>query len=151
MAYCRKILNKLIKHQYGWPFNQPVDPAALNIPDYLDIIERPMDFGTILKQLNRNAYTSIEEFRQDVSLVFSNAMTYNASTSDVYIMAQTLQNVFLDLFKDADKKVKKKKEKKNNGELQEVDSNVEISDQVKQRVIEQENEEVQKLLSTDVQ
>jgi len=29
------------------PFRIPVDPEALGIPDYLDIIKKPMDMGTI--------------------------------------------------------------------------------------------------------
>jgi len=29
------------------PFRSPVDPNALGIPDYFDIIKQPMDFGTV--------------------------------------------------------------------------------------------------------
>ena len=32
-----------------WPFAIPVDPVALNIPDYFDVIKQPMDLGTIRK------------------------------------------------------------------------------------------------------
>jgi hypothetical protein len=28
-------------------FNAPVNPEKLGIPDYLDIVKKPMDFGTI--------------------------------------------------------------------------------------------------------
>ena len=34
------------------PFRQPVDPALLQIPDYFDIIKRPMDLSTIKKKLD---------------------------------------------------------------------------------------------------
>src|SRR5690349_12974708 len=44
---CQKLLTLLMNHELGWPFNQPVDPVALNIPDYFDKILHPMDFGTI--------------------------------------------------------------------------------------------------------
>ena len=33
------------------PFLKPVDTELLNIPDYLEIIQKPMDFGTIKKKL----------------------------------------------------------------------------------------------------
>ena len=46
-ADLQKILTSLMRHQYGAPFNQPVDPVALNIPDYFEKITQPMDFGTI--------------------------------------------------------------------------------------------------------
>jgi hypothetical protein len=42
-----KIIKSLINHKYGWPFREPVDPVALNIPDYPQIIKNPMDLGTI--------------------------------------------------------------------------------------------------------
>ena len=44
---CQQILSHLMNHKYGWPFNQPVDTVALNLPDYLERITRPMDLGTI--------------------------------------------------------------------------------------------------------
>lgn len=34
----------------------------LQLPDYSDVIEHPMDFGTIRKKLARNAYRSLEQF-----------------------------------------------------------------------------------------
>jgi hypothetical protein len=40
-------MTALSKHTYAWIFLEPVDPIKLNIPDYLDIIKKPMDFGTI--------------------------------------------------------------------------------------------------------
>lgn len=44
---CYKLLKKVMNHQYAWPFNQPVDPIALGIPNYFDVIKEPMDLGTI--------------------------------------------------------------------------------------------------------
>lgn len=37
--------------QFGWVFNSPVDPDALGLPDYFEIIKHPMDLGTIRKGL----------------------------------------------------------------------------------------------------
>ncbi len=45
-------------HRNAWPFNQPVDPVALNIPDYLDVVKQPMDLGTVLKNLDAGELTS---------------------------------------------------------------------------------------------
>ena len=44
---CVQILNVLSTHQWAEPFLQPVDPVALNIPDYFRIIKHPMDLGTV--------------------------------------------------------------------------------------------------------
>ena len=39
-------------------FNQPVDPEALGLTDYFDIVKQPMDLGTILERLNDDDYYS---------------------------------------------------------------------------------------------
>jgi NAD(P)H-dependent FMN reductase len=44
---CQDLLRQIMRHEHAWPFAKPVDPVALNIPDYFDIIKYPMDFGTI--------------------------------------------------------------------------------------------------------
>jgi hypothetical protein len=48
-----------MKHPSGWPFNEPVDIVKLEIPDYFDIVKRPMDFGTVKSNLNSNKYLKI--------------------------------------------------------------------------------------------
>lgn len=44
---CWRILQTLKKHPSSWPFLEPVDPIALGIPTYFEIIKEPMDFSTI--------------------------------------------------------------------------------------------------------
>ncbi len=39
MKPCLRILHMLKNHKTSWPFREPVDPIALNIPNYLDIIK----------------------------------------------------------------------------------------------------------------
>lgn len=91
---CSTILKKLMTHPAGWVFNQPVDPVALNIPDYFSIISNPMDLGTIKSKLERNMYFGNEDFAADVRLTFSNAMVYNPPENRVHKMALELNNVF---------------------------------------------------------
>jgi hypothetical protein len=43
----------------SWPFLTPVDPVALNIPDYPLVITHPMDLGTVLRKLNELEYRRI--------------------------------------------------------------------------------------------
>ncbi|KAL2341074.1 hypothetical protein Fmac_009014 [Flemingia macrophylla] len=91
---CAIIVKSLISHSYGWVFSKPVDPVALNIPDYFTIISHPMDLGTIKSKLEKHLYSDIEEFAADMRLTFSNAMTYNPPGNDVYLMANELNNIF---------------------------------------------------------
>lgn len=91
---CQEVLKGLQSHQHGWVFNIPVDPEDLGLPDYFDIIKKPMDLGTISKKLDSGAYHSIEDFAADTNLTFDNAMTYNEEGSVVYDMAKELKVKF---------------------------------------------------------
>lgn len=89
-----EVLKGLQSHQHGWVFNNPVDPVELGLPDYFDIIKKPMDLGTIQKRLDNGQYQTIESFKGDVELTFDNAMTYNEDGSVVYDMAKELKAKF---------------------------------------------------------
>ena len=93
-AKCLETLKGLQTHQHGWVFNCPVDPVELGLPDYFDIIKKPMDLGSIQKRLENGAYHSLEDFEADVILTFDNAMTYNENGSVVYTMANELKTKF---------------------------------------------------------
>ncbi|KAF7840389.1 transcription factor GTE12 [Senna tora] len=101
---CATILKSLMAHPYSWVFGKPVDPVALNIPDYFTIISEPMDLGTIKSKLEKKLYYGIEEFAADVRLTFSNAMTYNPPSNDVHLMAKELNKIFERKWKDLEKK-----------------------------------------------
>lgn len=45
--------------------------------DYLTIIKKPMDFGTIKKMIETCSYTDAEEALQDCQQVFDNCFLYN--------------------------------------------------------------------------
>ena len=66
------------------PFRLPVDPNALGIPDYFEIIKTPMDMSTIRRKLEVGTYTNPWEFINDVFMMFENAWVYNRKTSRVY-------------------------------------------------------------------
>ncbi|XP_044749866.1 CREB-binding protein isoform X2 [Coccinella septempunctata] len=76
------------------PFRVPVDPQTLGIPDYLEIIKKPMDLSTIKKKLDMNQYTDPWEYVDDVWLMFDNAWLYNRKTSRVYRYCTKLSEVF---------------------------------------------------------
>lgn len=66
------------------PFRQPVDPTVLGIPDYFEIVKKPMDLSTIKNNLNSGKYSDPWEYVDDVWLMFDNAWLYNRKTSRVY-------------------------------------------------------------------
>ena len=92
---CSELLEGLQTHQHGWVFNCPVDPVELGLPDYFDIIKKPMDLGTVQKKLDSDVYHSIDEFASDVRLTFDNATTYCADDgSPVGNIAKELKTRF---------------------------------------------------------
>eukprot|EP00095_Tigriopus_kingsejongensis_P004991 snap_masked-scaffold96_size378025-processed-gene-2.27 protein:Tk04991 transcript:snap_masked-scaffold96_size378025-processed-gene-2.27-mRNA-1 annotation:"bromodomain testis-specific protein" len=96
LQYLKNVVMKGVwKHQFGWPFQTPVDALKLNIPDYHKIIKNPMDFGTIKKRLENNFYWSAKECIKDFNTVFTNCYVYNKAGEDIVVMAQTLEKLFL--------------------------------------------------------
>ena len=72
----RPILNKLMIHTSNrMVFNTPVDPVLLKLPDYHNIIKKPMDLGTVKSKLQALKYLDMHAFAEDVRLVFANART----------------------------------------------------------------------------
>ncbi|XP_035168416.1 bromodomain-containing protein 2 isoform X1 [Oxyura jamaicensis] len=88
-------MKALWKHQFAWPFRQPVDAVKLGLPDYHKIIKQPMDMGTIKRRLENNYYWGAAECMQDFNTMFTNCYIYNKPTDDIVLMAQTLEKIFL--------------------------------------------------------
>jgi len=91
---CLEVLKVLSDHPHEWVFNSPVDPVELGLPDYFQVIKKPMDLGTIKKRLENGCYVALEAFRCDVKLTFENAMLYNPEGSVVYNMANEMSEKF---------------------------------------------------------
>ena len=62
------LLKRLQDHKHGWVFSRPVDPVELELYDYFDVIEKPMDLGTIEQKCHAKEYHHFEEFQSDVHL-----------------------------------------------------------------------------------
>lgn len=90
-----EVLKGLQSHSHGWVFNSPVDPVELGLPDYFQVIEKPMDLGTVKKQLDNGVYRSLAEVERDVNITFDNAMLYNPEGSVVWNMANELKEKFI--------------------------------------------------------
>ena len=69
-------------------------PSRKILPDYYKIITAPIDIGSIRQALNRtktNNYLRVQDFIQDVELMFANAKLYNADGSKLFVAANTLR------------------------------------------------------------
>ncbi|KAF1429816.1 Bromodomain testis-specific protein, partial [Spheniscus humboldti] len=96
LQYLQRVVMKAMwRHNFSWPFHQPVDAAALNLPDYYSIIKKPMDLSTIKKRLEHNYYTKAAECIEDFKTMFLNCYIYNKPGDDIVFMAQELEKVFM--------------------------------------------------------
>ncbi|CAI5735086.1 unnamed protein product [Hyaloperonospora brassicae] len=75
-------------------FNTPVDPVALNLPTYTSIVQRPMDLGTIKRNIAAGEYLELDDFVSDVRLVFENAMLFNPESHYIHVDAGLLLQRF---------------------------------------------------------
>ncbi|XP_074492574.1 bromodomain testis-specific protein isoform X2 [Sebastes fasciatus] len=96
LLYLEKVVIKTLwKHNFSWPFRQPVDAVALRLPDYYSIITKPMDLSTIKKRLQNKYYWQALDCIQDFNAMFTNCYVYNRPGDDIVFMAQTLEKLFL--------------------------------------------------------
>lgn len=72
MEYC---INAVIKKDAYGLFISPVDTAQ--VQDYLSVIKKPMDYGTIRTRVQEREYARFQDFHADCVLVCTNAKTYN--------------------------------------------------------------------------
>ena len=99
---CAEILTRLRKSKHSVWFNSPVDVEGLRLHDYHAIIRRPMDLGTVKRNLAAGRYyPSHEAFAADVRLTFNNAAHYNPPDHHVHRYAGSLLATFEGLYGEA--------------------------------------------------
>mmetsp|Transcript_10733 Transcript_10733/g.28592 ORF Transcript_10733/g.28592 Transcript_10733/m.28592 type:complete len:332 (+) Transcript_10733:64-1059(+) len=91
---CDALIKGLIKRSQGVHFSKPVDWKKLQLHDYPKLIKQPMDLGTVGEKLGRNAYPRLEDFANEVRLVWKNAYIFNQPDSVFFKAAKTLSDVF---------------------------------------------------------
>jgi hypothetical protein len=98
LSILHEMLVTLMDYDFGLVFQSPVDTRQ--IPAYTTIVEKPMDLGTILSNLQKGVYkkrfqgnaTFLEDIAlavlKDVELVWHNCFIFNQAGSAVYRMAE---------------------------------------------------------------
>lgn len=65
--------------------------SRTEVPDYYDVITKPMSWSVIDKKLSDHAYMDLQEFKDDIFLVLNNAITYNKSDTPFHRTAQRIK------------------------------------------------------------
>lgn len=90
VEHCRQV------PQIGAVFDKPVDYARIPLPDYLQVVQRPMDLQTVERQLRLRQYEYLYEFLFDASLIFRNARAYNRGDADFLQLCDYMEQVLLE-------------------------------------------------------
>jgi hypothetical protein len=91
---CLPVIKKLIRHEHGWVFKDPVDPVELGLDDYFQIVEQPMNLGLVEQKLDGCVYKDLETFERDTKLVFTNAILFNGEDNEIGRWARQLLDIF---------------------------------------------------------
>ncbi|XP_062131717.1 uncharacterized protein LOC133842578 [Drosophila sulfurigaster albostrigata] len=95
LHYLRKyLLDELVTKKFAMDFMEPVDAVALQVPNYYQVITRPMDVGTIIKRVHNRYYHCVDDLVHDFRLVISNCYTFNRPGDVVYCNCQKLEKFF---------------------------------------------------------
>jgi hypothetical protein len=108
MRKCSEILQFMREKdlEMGGFFSEPVDPVALGIPTYHQIVKEPMDLRTIHRRLEAESINNPEEFARLCRLVFENAMTFNIDPAhSVHQAARSLLVLFNQKYRDVERLV----------------------------------------------
>lgn len=97
LKFCEDIVNEMKKVRYQHfmqAFLTPVDPVALNIPNYFTVIKAPMDVSTISKKLSAGDYTRAKEFETDMRQIRINCDKFNPAGNPVREMGRQFTELF---------------------------------------------------------
>lgn len=68
------IVKEVKGHSKSWPFLNPVSTEA---PDYANYVQNPMDLSKLERNVHSGLYKTLDDFRSDLYLIFSNCYSYN--------------------------------------------------------------------------
>jgi bromodomain-containing factor 1 len=95
--YLLESVRKAKKIKVAIPFLNPVDPVALKIPKYPEIIKNPMDIGTMEEKLKVEKYATANDFWADFETMVQNSVTFNGPQHAVSASGMSLKSYFAKL------------------------------------------------------
>ncbi|XP_061127104.1 peregrin isoform X2 [Syngnathus typhle] len=91
LVLLRSTLEQLQERDTNNFFTEPV--PLVEVPDYLDHIDTPMDFQTMWNLLESHRYRTFEAFEGDFGLIVNNCLKYNAKDTVFYRAALRLREM----------------------------------------------------------
>ncbi|KTG44960.1 hypothetical protein cypCar_00016621 [Cyprinus carpio] len=92
LSACELLTVDLVRHEDSWPFKKLV--SRTQVPDYYDIIKKPIALSTIREKVNNCEYQTAVQYIEDVELMFSNCLEYNPRNTNEAKAGLRLQAFF---------------------------------------------------------
>lgn len=92
MSAFEQLVVELVRHDDSWPFLKLV--SKIQVPDYYDIIKKPIALNIIREKVNKCEYKLASEFIEDIELMFSNCFEYNPRNTSEAKAGTRLQAFF---------------------------------------------------------
>ncbi|XP_064077036.1 ATP-dependent helicase brm isoform X1 [Vanessa tameamea] len=97
----KNIMKKVIDYsdENGRVLSEPFMklPSRRELPDYYDVIKKPLDIKKIMNRIEDGKYTDISDLERDFFTLCANAQTYNEEASLIYEDSVRLRNVFIEI------------------------------------------------------
>ncbi|CAK1548229.1 unnamed protein product [Leptosia nina] len=97
----KNIMKKVIDHtdENARVLSEPFMklPSRRELPDYYDVIKKPLDIKKINNRIEDGKYNDISDLERDFFTLCANAQTYNEESSLIYADSVRLRNVFIDI------------------------------------------------------
>jgi len=95
---CDRIVHFLKKHKCAKSFLKPVTEEHFASSElwekYKEVVKRPMDISSIARKQKKRRYKTIDEFKDDVMLIFENCFKFNFPGDPVHKAGQQLKAGF---------------------------------------------------------
>ncbi|KAK4157334.1 Bromodomain-containing protein [Chaetomidium leptoderma] len=112
LNFCADLLARMLSGPGFWtrvvgPFKDPVDPERDGVPDYHDVVKKPMDLSTMKAKMDGREYGDETEFLADMNQIFTNCYTYWREQDPMWAACEKLQKSFEDKFGQMNKWIAK--------------------------------------------
>ncbi|XP_041974353.1 ATP-dependent helicase brm [Aricia agestis] len=109
-------------------------PSKRELPDYYDVIKKPLDIKKIMTRIEDSKYTDISDLERDFFTLCANAQTYNEETSLIYADSVRLRNVFIEIRRRYENGQNSDESDENENNKEEEDSDGESNRSVKMKI-----------------
>lgn len=88
---CLALTQKIYDLPFTTEFRMPVDR---NITAYYETIQNPISLSEIIENLKNNEYKSIDQWKEDMKRVWTNAMEFNKEVTVLYQLAKYMKEYY---------------------------------------------------------